>query len=454
MAVPLRNSRRNGPSQHLDVSSAQPGRFLISDFQSSKFYCTQSAAGQGLRPEFFLPKRLHPTVQLCSPCAKALPLALQDGGQGPLRPVWRSGALSSTPVQTSEHPTPPLPADKAIKLLFYTQNSISKLQLGVRIGAAFLGTGLAFQPLRTWCFQRKHFQSANASKGNPKARLIQRIHLMYQSRHLGLKDQTEAAAIQNLISFPGETVLFLLLVALPLFPTGEAGKITGGHEAKPHSRPYMAFLQYKISGKSYRCGGFLVREDFVLTAAHCQGRSMKVTLGAHNTEKKERTQQVFQLRRAIPHPGYNKETYANDLMLLQLKRKAKVTTAVSTISLPSGSDTVNPGMLCSVAGWGLLRVEGSTTKKLQEVELEVQRDEECKSRYAVYDSSTQMCVGNPRMTNNAMEGDSGGPLVCNGVAQGIVSYGRDTPPDVYTRISRFQQWIKETMKMYKLQGPD
>ncbi|XP_055411866.1 mast cell protease 1A-like [Bubalus kerabau] len=249
-------------------------------------------------------------------------------------------------------------------------------------------------------------------------------------------------------------VLFLLLAALPLFPTGEAGKIIGGHEAEPHSRPYMAFLQFKTSGKPNHCGGFLVREDFVLTAAHCLGRSIKVTLGAHNIKKKERTQQVIQLRRAIPYPGYNSETYANDLMLLQLKRKAKVTAAVSTIGLPSSSDTVNPGMLCSVAGWGLLHVNGSTANKLQEVELEVQTDEKCKSHYEVYNTDTQICVGNPRMRKNAMYGDSGGPLVCNGVAQGIVSYGEETPPDVYTRISRFQQWIKETMKMYRLQGPD
>ncbi|XP_061250871.1 mast cell protease 1A isoform X2 [Bos javanicus] len=249
-------------------------------------------------------------------------------------------------------------------------------------------------------------------------------------------------------------VLFLLLVSL-LSPTGEAGKIIGGHEAKPHSRPYMVFLQFKISGEPQRCGGFLVREDFVLTAAHCLGSSINVTLGAHNIMDRERTQQFIPVRRPIPYPRYNK-TWANDIMLLQLMRKANVTTAVSPISLPRDWDTVNPGMLCSVAGWGRLDVDMSRTKKLQEVELEVQRAEKCTSRYKYYSTTTQICVGDPRKRKSSFKGDSGGPLVCNGVAQGIVSYGKKdgTPPRVFTRISSFLPWIQKTMKQYELEGPD
>ncbi|CAI9157890.1 unnamed protein product [Rangifer tarandus platyrhynchus] len=183
----------------------------------------------------------------------------------------------------------------------------------------------------------------------------------------------------------------LLLVVFLLSPRVQAGKIIGGHEAKPHSRPYMAYLQIQTPENILFCGGFLVRGDFVLTAAHCLG------------------------------------------------------------SLPRDWDTVNPGMLCSVAGWGCLGVNMSCPNKLQEVELEVQRAEKCTSRYKYYSTTTQICAGHPGKRKGSFEGDSGGPLVCNNVAQGIVSYGdkMGTPPAVFTRISSFLPWIRRTMRRFK-----
>ncbi|KAB0353598.1 hypothetical protein FD755_023702 [Muntiacus reevesi] len=54
-------------------------------------------------------------------------------------------------------------------------------------------------------------------------------------------------------------VLFLLLVALLLFPTGEAGKSSAGMRRNHTSNPYMAFVEYQVSEDIFSCVGFLVR---------------------------------------------------------------------------------------------------------------------------------------------------------------------------------------------------
>ncbi|KAK7795346.1 hypothetical protein U0070_006215, partial [Myodes glareolus] len=127
-------------------------------------------------------------------------------------------------------------------------------------------------------------------------------------------------------------------------------EITRSHEVKPHSHPYMAFIA--SLGNKGCCGGFLVKDNFVLTAAHYRGSSMKVTLGAHDIKIKEETQQIFPVTKVIPHLDFNPEHITNDIMLLKLERKAKRTEAVRPLSLPRCKVHVNPRNVCSLAGWG------------------------------------------------------------------------------------------------------
>ncbi|XP_070262972.1 granzyme B-like isoform X1 [Myotis yumanensis] len=249
--------------------------------------------------------------------------------------------------------------------------------------------------------------------------------------------------------------LLVLLLAFFLLPSAEAGEIIGGHEAKPHSRPYMAYLHIKDK-KEFLCGGVLVEKNYVLTAAHCKGRSISVTLGAHNIKQQEKTQQDILVKRAIRHPKYNKRKGSYDIMLLQLERNIKQTDAVKPLPLPRSKDLPNPGDNCTVAGWGQVTRRGPGSDTLQEVELTLQADLKCKRLFNGYNKNIQLCVGNPGENKTSFQGDSGGPLLCKNGIQGIVSYGPEdgTPPRVYTKVASFLPWIKKTMKSLQLQDPD
>ncbi|XP_013210966.1 granzyme F-like [Microtus ochrogaster] len=179
------------------------------------------------------------------------------------------------------------------------------------------------------------------------------------------------------------TALILLTFLLPLGPGAE--EIIGGHEVKPHSCPYMAYIAFfHDDGKRHHCGGFLVKDNFVLTAAHCRGSSMNVTLGAHDIRIQEETWQFIPVAEAIPHPAYNPEDSSNDIMLLKLERKAKRTNAMRSLPLPRAN----------------------------------------------------------------AQGDSGGPLVCNNRAYGVLSYGKNQTisSGIFTKVVSFLPWIKRSMK--------
>ncbi|XP_024142755.1 granzyme B isoform X2 [Oryzias melastigma] len=247
-------------------------------------------------------------------------------------------------------------------------------------------------------------------------------------------------------------LLLLLSVAenLPLVGASESG-IVGGRVAKPHSRPYMASLQ--IHGH-HICGGILIRDDYVLTAAHCKKDSQPLTvvLGAHDLSKKEKSQQRLTVKNYRKHDNFT-GGQENDVMLLKLKTKAQLNKYVETINLPKKNKETLANIRCEVAGWGHTGVDKRISNVLKEASEETQFKGECKYIWREYFNPTQMiCTKFTKKSGGICQGDSGGPLICNNKLLGLTAFTQEENchnpkfPHVFMKISSFLPWIQTVMK--------
>ncbi|XP_069006263.1 granzyme G-like [Embiotoca jacksoni] len=234
--------------------------------------------------------------------------------------------------------------------------------------------------------------------------------------------------------------LATLMLILTLDCRVHTGEIIGGHEAEAHSRPHMVLLERHMDGghKTY-CGGFLLNEEFVMTAAHCHAKSYQVILGLHNFNTKKDIQRVS-VGRTFPHKGYNRSDFKDDIMLLQLSAKANINNNVKPIALADQGDDSLPKP-CSVAGWGQTELNKYLSHKLMEVSVALIDNKMCTERN-MYCSEGKTGPGN---------GDSGGPLVCGDEkAYGVVAVNiiKERQPTlyVYTKIPNNRDWIDCIMK--------
>ncbi|CAN9500555.1 unnamed protein product [Ophioblennius macclurei] len=241
----------------------------------------------------------------------------------------------------------------------------------------------------------------------------------------------------------------LSLLLLPLFILwgADGTRIVGGRDAANHSRPFMASLQAR--GR-HVCGGALIREDFVLTAAHCElPVPFNVVVGVDSLRGNEDTKQEFRVVRSIPHPNY--DGHRNDIMLLKLNSTAQLTSAVQLVSLKTRR--VRSASQCITAGWGDIGDNRTLAIRLQEVNVTTLSDGACRRRWRrgrVPIFRSMVCGVGGRLFQGFCSGDSGGPLLCDGEAAGVVSFsgrrcGDPRTPDVYSRVSSFAEWITNVM---------
>ncbi|KAI4459638.1 polyserase-related [Holotrichia oblita] len=241
------------------------------------------------------------------------------------------------------------------------------------------------------------------------------------------------------------TLITIILFAVVICDDFQDGKIIGGTVADISKYPFVVSLN--LNGEHF-CGGAIIGNEYVLTAAHClediSPNSLTVFAGS-----KYRTlpRQRVLLNSTKMHERYNNRTTENDIAILKLKNKLEFGRRVLPIALPAQNEEVTANISAVTLGWGYITEYGPLSTKLRKITVPIIDRQQCRRLYSSDDiTNTMICAGVLKGGKDSCGGDSGGPLVANGKLTGIVSWGRGCGrkgyPGVYTQVSKFRNWIK------------
>ncbi|XP_073950647.1 CLIP domain-containing serine protease HP8-like [Choristoneura fumiferana] len=254
----------------------------------------------------------------------------------------------------------------------------------------------------------------------------------------------------------------------------DSDKIIGGKNTGLYQYPWMVLLSYqKLNGLSFDCGGTLITDRYVLTAAHCVvGRQLVgVRVGEHDIDTDIDCQGVppqqtceshiqdIRIQSIIPHPSFATNRQ-HDIALLRLKKKVDLTHRnAGLVCLPVTREQQTReivGLNATVAGWGQTET-GHKSSKLLAVDVPVTDNESCALLFNRQGGENyKICAGWKEL--DSCNGDSGGPLMLKGFHRragrlfeyGIVSTGPPNcgkgAPGSYTNVAKHMKWILDNIE--------
>jgi trypsin len=229
--------------------------------------------------------------------------------------------------------------------------------------------------------------------------------------------------------------MFLPVLLGPAFAfRGLQKRIVGGSIANPTRYPYFSSLTFAIGtdsdGAYIYCGGALIHDDIILSAAHCYDGPSLIDLPnsfvrVNNTDNAadfgfhEATMQKI-----VPHPRYNDASLDNDILIIKLDRAI---TQVKPVAFNIDSTVPAVGDTETVIGFGVTSNGGSGSSVLREVQVKAVSNQFCEDNLGGILDSIITCAYD--LGKDSCAGDSGGPLIVTGsssasdVVVGIVSFG-------------------------------
>ncbi|XP_039466216.1 serine protease 27-like isoform X2 [Oreochromis aureus] len=225
----------------------------------------------------------------------------------------------------------------------------------------------------------------------------------------------------------------------------------------PGISPWLAFITVF---KQFKCGGSLISDQWVLTAAQCispqEIGDTAVFLGVQNLTGAFPPVVGLRVDKIICHPDYRNLTLKNNICLLKLSTPVNFTDYIQPICLAAENSTFYAGTNTWLTGFGITS-NLTFPNILQEANVPVVGNNECQCYYEdlTFSSITEnmICTGLQAGGTSSCYGDGGGALMIETgsvwIQIGIVSFSvgcaRPLRPEVYTRVSQYQKWISDTI---------
>ena len=246
-------------------------------------------------------------------------------------------------------------------------------------------------------------------------------------------------------------------------------RVVGGHDSPIGAWPWQVMLE-RPNG-DLLCGGSLVSERTIVTAAHCLQKSEEsgypaliIRVGAHARHSVSVVEQFDAIEDIVIHPDFrnrDNEIYYNDVALIHLRKPIQISLYARPVCLPDSGAEFRPGTLGYVTGWGVQVYPKNRypwPNVLQQAPVRVVSTSTCNEpkSYGGHITDSMLCAGYQQGGQDSCQGDSGGPLVVRYqvtgkyVLTGITSWGAGCGvPDkygVYAKVSNFVDWIGENMR--------
>uniref|UniRef100_A0A4D5S460 Putative serine proteinase n=1 Tax=Ixodes scapularis TaxID=6945 RepID=A0A4D5S460_IXOSC len=245
-------------------------------------------------------------------------------------------------------------------------------------------------------------------------------------------------------------------------PSLDSGdRLIGGRAALPGSWPWQAFLPILPTD---HCGGSLIDDQHVITAAHCAvipaAWNMTVHLGSHLRTVKEDSEVHIGVQDICVHPGFfngERTGRTTDIAIIKLHHKVNFTDAIRPICLPENGQKVSSGTEMYVTGWGYRKTyRADAPNELHQLMIKAISNEGCSKDFDDKINAGVFCASHDH--GSICGGDSGSPAVqyANGcwTLHGLVSGGpymcSDRHwPQYFTQVSNY---VKDFIVPYVEQG--